>query len=65
MQHPELGRKILDRVSDTVQNVGKVEFHRQDGRNMIMVLAPRQAGAGLIRQAATEGGGRSRRRRSR
>lgn len=41
MQHPELGRKILDRVADTVGNVGKVEFHpRQDGRNMVMVLAP-------------------------
>jgi len=40
MQHPELGRKILDRVADTVKHVGKVEFHpRQDGRNMIMVLA--------------------------
>jgi translation initiation factor IF-3 len=41
MQHPELGRKILDRVAETVEHVGKVEFHpRQDGRNMIMVLAP-------------------------
>ena len=41
MQHPELGRKILDRVADSVQHVGKVEFHpRQDGRNMIRVLAP-------------------------
>jgi len=41
MQHPELGRKILDRVADTVEHVGKVEFHpRQDGRNMVMVLAP-------------------------
>ena len=41
MQHPELGRQILDRVSDAVAHVGKVEFHpRQDGRNMVMVLAP-------------------------
>ena len=41
MQHPELGRKILDRVAETVEHVGKVEFHpRQDGRNMVMVLAP-------------------------
>jgi translation initiation factor IF-3 len=41
MQHPELGRKILNRVADTVVHVGKVEFHpRQDGRNMVMVLAP-------------------------
>ena len=41
MQHPELGRQILVRVSDAVAHVGKVEFHpRQDGRNMVMVLAP-------------------------
>jgi len=41
MQHPELGRKILNRVADDVVHVGKVEFHpRQDGRNMVMVLAP-------------------------
>ncbi len=41
MQHPELGRSILDRVSEAVAHVGKVEFQpRQDGRNMVMVLAP-------------------------
>ena len=41
MQHPELGRRILERVAETVDHVGKVEFHpRQDGRNMVMVLAP-------------------------
>jgi translation initiation factor IF-3 len=41
MQHPELGRKILENVADAVDHVGKVEFHpRQDGRNMVMVLAP-------------------------
>ncbi|MFQ5555980.1 MAG: translation initiation factor IF-3 [Acidimicrobiales bacterium] len=41
MQHPELGRRILEQVAETVAHVGKVEFHpRQDGRNMVMVLAP-------------------------
>ena len=41
MQHPELGRRILDNVAEEVDHVGKVEFHpRQDGRNMVMVLAP-------------------------
>ncbi len=41
VQHPELGKKILDDVAATVQHVGKVEFQpRQDGRNMVMVLAP-------------------------
>lgn len=41
MQHPELGRKILDRVAAEVVNVGKVEIMaKQDGRNMTMVLGP-------------------------
>ncbi|MYJ28775.1 MAG: translation initiation factor IF-3 [Acidimicrobiaceae bacterium] len=41
VQHPELGKKILDDVAATVEHVGKVEFQpRQDGRNMVMVLAP-------------------------
>jgi len=60
MQHPELGRRILDNVAEEVEHVGKVEFHpRQDGRNMVMVLAPdKQAQARhekeLKKQAAAE-----------
>jgi translation initiation factor IF-3 len=41
MQHPELGRRILDRVADQVAELGKVEvMPKQDGRNMTMVLGP-------------------------
>lgn len=41
MQHPELGKKILDEVADRVADVGRVEVvPKLDGRNMIMVLAP-------------------------
>jgi translation initiation factor IF-3 len=41
MQHPELGKKILDEVADKVIDVGRVEVvPKLDGRNMIMVLAP-------------------------
>ena len=41
MQHPELGRKILDQVAVSVAQVGQVEVYpKQDGRNMIMVLGP-------------------------
>src|SRR5688572_8199225 len=41
MQHPELGKRILDRVADKVLHMGKVEVvPKLDGRNMIMVLAP-------------------------
>ena len=41
MQHPELGRHILDRVIETVSHVAQVEaYPKQDGRNMVMVLGP-------------------------
>ena len=41
VQHPELGRKILDQVAEVVDDVGKVEVYpKLDGRNMVMVLAP-------------------------
>lgn len=41
MQHPDLGKKILDRVAEAVDHLGRVEVvPKLDGRNMIMVLAP-------------------------
>jgi translation initiation factor IF-3 len=40
-QHPELGRRILDRVAEGVVQVARVEvMPKLDGRNMTMVLAP-------------------------
>ncbi len=39
--HPELGKRILDRVAETIGEGAKVEAEpRLDGRNMTMVLAP-------------------------
>ena len=39
--HPELGKKILDRVAEQVDGTARVESDaRLDGRNMVMVLAP-------------------------
>ena len=40
--HPELGKKILDRVAEEVVHTGRVEVYpKLDGpRNMIMVMAP-------------------------
>ncbi len=41
MSHPELGKKILDQVAETVAGIAKVESSpKLDGRNMVMVLAP-------------------------
>ena len=41
VQHPELGKRILDDVADVVAHTGRVEVHpKVDGRNMTMVLSP-------------------------
>jgi translation initiation factor IF-3 len=41
MAHPEIGMKILENVAIKVNDVAKVEAApKQDGRNMVMVLAP-------------------------
>ena len=54
MQHPQLGRRILDRVAEAVAHVGRVEvFPKLEGRNMSMVLVPGQA-TRRQREAAAE-----------
>ena len=41
MQHPELGKRILDHVAEAVAHTGRVEVvPKVDGRNMTMVLVP-------------------------
>ncbi len=53
--HPELGKKILDRIADQVDGLGKPEaVPRLDGRNMVMVLAPdKRAKQSAASKAAT------------
>lgn len=42
MAHPELGRKVLDRVAELLGDIGKVEQDAKlEGRNMTMLLTPR------------------------
>jgi translation initiation factor IF-3 len=57
-QHPELGRRILDRVAEGVVQVARVEvMPKLDGRNMTMVLAPdkkAKAARDAQRKAETE-----------
>ena len=65
MAHPELGRRILERVAEQVAELAIVESApKQDGRNMTMVLNPtrRPKGKG---QGATQGCTEVRRRRQR
>ena len=54
--HPELGRKILDRIAEATEGSGKVEAEaRLDGRNMVMVLAPdKRARQSQAARAATQ-----------
>jgi translation initiation factor IF-3 len=63
MHHPELGKKILDEVVESVEHLGRVEiFPRMDGRNMTMVLAPdrkAQAATERARRQASESDGSS------
>jgi translation initiation factor IF-3 len=56
MQHPDLGRKILDHVAEAVAEQGRVEVYpRLDGRNMTMVLGPdKKAQAAAERRRQTE-----------
>ena len=42
MAHPELGREVLTRVAQTLEDVGKVESEpMMEARTMTMVLGPR------------------------
>ena len=42
MAHQELGKKVLDRIRDDVDDVAKVEqFPKSEGRLMTMVIAPK------------------------
>jgi translation initiation factor IF-3 len=41
MAHQELGRRLLDRLADDVQEIAKIDaMPKVDGRNMTMVLSP-------------------------
>ncbi len=58
--HPELGKRILDRVAEHVDGTARVESDpRLDGRNMVMVLAPdkraKQSAAARAAQHDDEG----------
>ena len=43
MSHPELGKEILDRVAEKLGGLVSIEREaRMEGRNMFMILAPKQ-----------------------
>ena len=62
MAHTELGRRLLDRLTEDLRELATVEsFPKLDGRNMVMVLAPvkrpvpREERGGSERAAVGEG----------
>ena len=43
MAHTELGRKLLDRMSQDLAEIATIESHpRLEGRNFVMILTPKQ-----------------------
>jgi len=61
--HPELGKKILDRIAEQMDGMGKPEaVPRLDGRNMVMVLAPekRAKQSAAAKSASSKGADASR-----
>ncbi len=61
MAHTELGRKLLDRLTEDLKELATVEtYPKLDGRNMVMVMAPDQAppapGSGRGRAGGHAGG---------
>ena len=52
---PELGLRLLARLAEDVEELGFVEANpKQDGRNMLMVLAPHRRKSDASRKAKAE-----------
>ena len=52
MTHPERGRDLLLRLAEDVKDLGAIESQPlQDGRNMVMMLAPHKAPAPAAKEA--------------
>ena len=46
VQHPELGEKLLRRLAEDLQDLGRIESQPNlDGRNMVMVMVPKKDAA--------------------
>lgn len=54
---PELGLRLLARLAEDVEELGFVEAApKQDGRNMLMVLAPHKRKSEVVKQSKVETG---------
>ena len=56
LDHPHLGKQILDRIADNAKDMAKVEvMPKLDGRNMLMVLAPDKRAQAAAAKPAEDG----------
>ena len=54
---PELGRRLLDKLAEEIADLGVVESApKQDGRNMVMVVAPNRPKGGDAKGGGSKGG---------
>jgi len=43
MAHQDIGRKLMERIAVDLDDIGSVEsFPKMEGRQMIMILAPKK-----------------------
>lgn len=43
MAHQDIGRKLMERIAADLEEIGAVEsFPKMEGRQMIMILAPKE-----------------------
>ena len=60
VQHPELGERLLRRLASDLEDLGRIESQPNlDGRNMVMVMAPRGEAGGQARGRQQESAARS------
>jgi translation initiation factor IF-3 len=54
---PELGRRLLDKLAEEIKDLAIIESAaKQDGRNMIMVVAPIRPKGEILKSAGRKGG---------
>jgi translation initiation factor IF-3 len=57
MAHTDLGRKLLDRLTNDLKELGTVDtYPKLDGRNMVMVFAPVKRAVGKAEAVDGDGG---------
>ena len=57
MAHTELGRKLLDRLTEDLKELATVDsYPKLDGRNMVMVMAPTKRPAHQVRDEQEQEG---------